>query len=311
MKDTKISWCHHTINFWMGCKEISPEAECKGCYAREQMKQHKENFGVLRLTQGPWREAEILNARARAMNTYELVFTCSMSDFFHEQADPWREEAWDVIRRCRNLIWLVLTKRPERIHHHLPEGWNGGNGFPHVWLGTTCGVPESYNRVDALRKIDCKLRFLSCEPLMNDISTIKLEGIGWVLCGGMSGDCSESDPMQLSWAASLYDTTQRAGVPFLFKQISRYKPEQGINALGLYLAHVAGKKADPESVDCIRRYPQLEGFPIAPTGVKGARLSQAEWDEYMKPREASKVKRKKVPTGTKPESESAAQHQPD
>jgi protein gp37 len=280
MKDTKIGWCHHTINFWMGCEHVS--GECAGCYAKEFMEHYGQKFDILRLTQGPWLEAELLNARAKAMNTYELVFTCSMSDFFHKQADPWREEAWDVIRRCRNLIWLVLTKRPERIHGHLPEDWDNGKGFPHVWLGTTCGMPGTYNRINELRKISCKLHFLSCEPLIQDISTIDLKGIGWILCGGMSGHASEKYPMDLSWAASLYETAKKANVPFLFKQISHEKPEQGINALGLYLAHLDERHTDPESVDCVRQYPEIEGFPIVPPRIRGTRLNQAEWGKYLK-----------------------------
>src|ERR1019366_9502070 len=280
MKDAPIGWCHHTINFWMGCDHVSDE--CLGCYARETMKGYGENFGILRLTQGPWLEAELLNARAEARKTHELVLTCSMSDFFHEQADPWREEAWDVIRRCQNLTWLILTKRPERILDCLPADWDGGRSFPNVWLGTTCGTPKTYNRVDLLRKIPCTLRFLSCEPLIRDISDINLDRIGWILCGGMSGTLSKTNAMELQWAASLYDAAQNAGVPFLFKQISHKKPEQGVNALGLYVAHRNGGLAAPESVDCMREYPMVAGYPIIPPEIRGGRLDQAEWESYRR-----------------------------
>jgi protein gp37 len=281
MKDSQIGWCHHTINFWMGCEPVS--AECKGCHARALMRRQGEDFGVLRLTQGPWLQAEVLNASAKARNVHELVFTCSMSDFFHEQADPWREEAWDVIRRSQNLIWLVLTKRPERILENLPEDWDEGRGFPNVLLGTTCGTPKSYNRVDLLRKIPCTLRFLSCEPLIEDISDINLEGIGWILCGGMSGAVSsEKYPMDMRWAAGLYDATKGANIPFLFKQISHKRPEQGINAFGLYLANRKGEAADPESVDCMREYPRVAGYTIVPPGFHGVRMDLAEWQSYCR-----------------------------
>jgi protein gp37 len=246
------------------------------------MRRQGEDFGVLRLTQSPWLEAELLNASAKARNTFELVFTCSMSDFFHEQADPWREEAWDVIRRCQNLIWLVLTKRPERILENLPEDWDEGRGFPNIWLGTTCGVPETFGRVDILRQIPCTLRFLSSEPLIKDISKINLDGIGWVLCGGMSGANSKTDPMELRWAAGLYDTAHSAGIPFLFKQISHVKPEQGINALGLYLAQRDAMPANPETVDCVREYPKVPGHPIISPGIEGVRLSHSEWESYRR-----------------------------
>jgi protein gp37 len=252
------------------------------------MRRQGEDFGVLRLTQGPWLEAELLNASAKVRNTFELVSVCSMSDFFHDQAEPWREEAWDVIRRCKNLIWLILTKRPERIIENLPKNWDEGRGFPNVWLGTTCGVPETFGRVDILRQIPCALRFLSCDPLMKDISNINLNGIGWVLCGGMSGTNSKTDPMDLRWAAFLYDATRRAEIPFLFKQISHLRPERGINALGLFLAARNGSQAKPESVDCVREYPEVAGYPIIQPGIKGMRLNQAEWESYRR-RKVNKI----------------------
>jgi hypothetical protein len=196
------------------------------------------------------------------------------------QADPWRKEAWDVIRRCRNLIWLVLTKRPERIFDHLPEDWDDGKNYPNVWLGVTCGERTAFERVDKLRKVNCAVRFLSCEPLLEDVSGLNLEGIGWILCGGMSGEESENRPMDLRWAVCLYDAARKAGAPFLFKQVSHAKTERGINALGLYLAQREGEVVDPETVSCVREYPVIEGFPICPPVEKGVRFTLAEWEQY-------------------------------
>ncbi len=282
MEDSLIGWCHHTVNFWQGCS-IADKSECEGCYAEALMTLHKQNFNVLRPTRGPWYDAERLNASAMARNTHELVFTCSMSDFFHQGADIWRDEAWDVIRRCRNLVWLILTKRPQHIEAHLPTDWDGGKGFPHVWLGVTCGLKSSFGRVDQLRQIPCALRFLSCEPLLEDISDIDLSGIGWVLCGGMSGPLHKDRRMELSWAASLYDACRKKQVPFLFKQVSNIHTERGINALGLFVAHRAGKPANPKTVDCIRQYPR-PGFPISftPPKPKGVRWSEHDWGKYLR-----------------------------
>jgi len=279
MKDTLIGWCHHTINFWMGCNHVA--RECDGCYAEALMLRQGSDFNVLRPTKGPWRDAELLDAKAKARDTHELVFTCSMSDFFHLQADPWRQEAWDVIRKCRNLIWLILTKRPERIAQHLPSDWDGGKGYPHVWLGVTCGAMESFHRVDALRKIPCSLRFLSCEPLLEDISDLNLDGIGWILCGGMSGSLARERAMDLRWAAALYDRAASAKIPFLFKQISHQKTERGINALGLYIAQRDGELPPPapETVDCIRQYPDT-GLSFNLPAPKGQRWTRGEWMRF-------------------------------
>lgn len=280
MKDTLIGWCHHTINFWMGCNKL-PGAECEGCYAEALMTRYGKEFKVLRPTREPWLQAELLNADAEARSTHELVFTCSLSDFFHREADAWRDEAWEVIRRCRNLIWLILTKRPDRIRECLPPDWNNGEGFPNVWLGVTCGERKSFQRVEALRKIPCALRFISCEPLIEDISNLDLSAVGWVLCGGMSGSLSKKHPMDLRWAASLYDASQKAGVPFLFKQVSHNMTERGINALGLYLAYRNEEAADPETVDCIRQYPEVD-LQFRLPEPKGVRLDAEGWGKYRR-----------------------------
>jgi protein gp37 len=279
MKNSKIGWTHHTINFWLGCEKVSKE--CQGCYAEALMKRRGEEFNILRTTRGPWFEADRLNAAAKAKNSHELVFTCSLSDFFHEQSDPWRDEAWEVIRRSKNLIWLILTKRPENIKKCLPRDWDSGRGYPHVWLGTTCGVQKTFERVEALRSIPCTLRFLSCEPLLEDISNIDLTGIGWVLCGGMSGKLSKKMAMNIEWAAALYRTAQAANVPFLFKQVSHQGAERGINALGLYLAEqIEGAPLpDPATVDCVREYPDSDLFFWKPE-AEGQRFKQGDWDKY-------------------------------
>ena len=209
------------------------------------------------------------------------MFTCSLSDFFHREADIWRDEAWEVIRRRRNLIWLILTKRPERIRECLPPDWNNGEGFPHVWLGVTCGERKSFPRVDVLREIPCALRFLSCEPLIEDIVDLDLSEIGWVLCEGMSGELSKKYPMKLRWAASLYDAAQKARVPFLFKQVSHNMTERGIKALGLYLTERDGRSADPEIVDCIRQYPKVN-LRYSHPEPKGVRLDAKRWEKYRR-----------------------------
>jgi len=105
--------------------------------------------------------------QAEAQGICFRVFTNSLSDFFHADADGWREEAWDVIRRTPNLIWLILTKRPELIRTRLPKDW--GEGWPNVWLGVSCGCEQTLNKRDTLRRIPVHpmaVRFLSAEPLL-------------------------------------------------------------------------------------------------------------------------------------------------
>jgi protein gp37 len=111
-----------------------------------------------------WSPPAKWDRRAGQAGVRERVFTCSMSDFFHEGADAWRPEAWQIIRSCRNLDWLILTKRPELVAGRLPADW--GEGYPNFWLGVTAGCRKSLWRLDWLREIPAVLKFVSAEPLL-------------------------------------------------------------------------------------------------------------------------------------------------
>jgi protein gp37 len=105
-----------------------------------------------------WGKPHSWNKEAERKKTFELVFTCSWSDWFHKDADPWRDDAWDVIRQTPTLIYQILTKRPERIKEHLPTGWR--NGWDNVWLGVSVESNPYVGRADLLRAIPPK-RFIS------------------------------------------------------------------------------------------------------------------------------------------------------
>jgi protein gp37 len=200
------------------------------------------------------------------------VFTCSISDFFidHPAANSRRLGAWFVIRNTPNLTYLILTKRPHNILKMLPKDW--GHGYPNVWLGTSVGCNLTMWRVDALRKVpvhpEC-VRFLSCEPLLEDIAPkLDLTGIGWVIAGGESGAGKHTEfvyseknwrdyfdanktpngrrTMKLEWAQKLLDMSRAAGLPFYFKQVTASQQHVGMDALGRiyreYPAPPAGKE---------------------------------------------------------------------
>lgn len=105
------------------------------------------------------------------------VFTCSWSDWFHKDADRWRDEAWDVIRRTPQHTYLVLTKRPERIADHLPDDW--GDGWPNVWLGVSIENRQFVHRADVLRAVPAAVRFISAEPLLGPLVCETCGGLGW------------------------------------------------------------------------------------------------------------------------------------
>ena len=144
MQETKISWAHATWNPWTGCK--SAGRECVGCYARALMLRQGRKFDVLALTQTGMTPYQ-LNAVAKGQNKQAICFVCSLSDFFHEDADLWRDNAWQTIRDCSNVNFMLLTKRPERIEKCLPNDWSEGRRYSNAWLGTTCGVRDAFSRV--------------------------------------------------------------------------------------------------------------------------------------------------------------------
>jgi protein gp37 len=140
----------------------------------------------------------------------------------HPTADATRPRLFELIAATPHLVWLLLTKRPERIAAHLPDGWP----WPHVWLGTSIETPEYLWRADALRQIPAAGRFLSCEPLLADLGPVNLEGIGWVIIGGESG--TEHRPMAIDWVASLVQQGREAGAMIFVKQdAGRYSGQRG------------------------------------------------------------------------------------
>src|SRR3990172_778380 len=123
-KITGISWTDATYNPWYGCLKVSPG--CKQCYMYRDMERYGKDPKV------------VTRAKPATFNSPlkwtepQRVFTCSWSDYFIEQADEWRDEAWDIIRRTPHLTYQILTKRPENIFDRLPADW--GNGWPNVFL---------------------------------------------------------------------------------------------------------------------------------------------------------------------------------
>ena len=118
MFKSHIQWCDYTHNFWHGCRKLG--IECAKCYLyRDKRKQGQDASIIHRLLDQTFFKPLFWQESGR-------VFTCSYSDFFLEQADSWREDAWDVIRRTPKLTRMILTKRPERIKACLPPDWGDG-----------------------------------------------------------------------------------------------------------------------------------------------------------------------------------------
>jgi protein gp37 len=208
---TKIQWCDSTWNPWRGCHKVSPG--CDNCYMhRDQRRYGRDPSVVVRskttfYDPHKWKEGR-------------LIFVCSWSDFFIEEADRWRNDAWGMIRLERQHIYEILTKRPERIVDNVPPDWP----LPNVWLGVTVEDREhGLPRMDILREIPSVVRFISCEPFLEDLGEVNLKGIDWVIVGGESGP--KARKMEADWVRNLRDQCVRAGVSFFFKQWGEFNQE--------------------------------------------------------------------------------------
>jgi protein gp37 len=232
-KKTIIAWTEHTWNPWRGCTRVS--AGCDNCYMFRAQERYGLDPSVVVRTKTMTDPLRWQRAAERA-GRKEMVFTCSWSDWFHRDADDWRDEAWAIIRQCPNLIFQILTKRAGRIASHLPPDWN--SGYQNVWLGVSIEANAYSWRLQYLRRVPAVIRFVSAEPLLEDISAIDLSGIDQVIVGGESGPGFR--PMDHAWARSLRQRCQTLGIAYFFKQSSAARTESGIELDG----------------EIIREYPQ-------------------------------------------------------
>jgi len=258
MNDTAINWTHLTWNPWSGCKRIS--AGCTHCYAEtlaEQKRGTKAFPNGFGLTYRPHKLAEPLRLRKPS-----LIFVNSMSDmFWDEVTDEARDAAFDAMRAAPWHRYQVLTKRPEIMARYFATRQIPGS----VWLGVTVENRGSLKRIDILRDMPARVRFLSVEPLLTDLIGVEssLEGIHWVIGGGESGlhlrdpgvrnsrgiaqyidGLWSPRPDRYGWAQRLRDATKAAGAAFWWKQWGGIRP------------HSAGRMIDGRTWD---EFPTSDG----------------------------------------------------
>lgn len=276
---TAIAWCEHTHNLWIGCEHAPRDApehrpqevagkappaptspECDNCYAERFDKRYGgEHWGADAprriLSDDYWRKPLRWNAAAEARGERERVFCSSLADWAEmlggergRLLDEQRERLWELIPRTPWLDWLLLTKRIENAPKLLPWYRDGGEPWPNVWVGTTCGARSSLWRMHRLRGVRAAVRFVSSEPLLDHISDREWDEAlqpGYecdcgpdvtvvdgrcLACGGIVGELridwlivgDESGPGRRpanpDWVRTARDAAARNGVAFVFKQ---------------------------------------------------------------------------------------------
>ncbi len=248
---TKIEWCHHTFNPWIGCTKVAPE--CAHCYAEDLMAKRwkKVEWGDKgeRKRTTTWKDPLKWNKAAEQAGEQagerRRVFCASLADVFEDKPElvQWRKELFVLIDQTPWLDWLLLTKRPENIR----KMWEGTERRDNVWLGTSCGHSDSLMRIPQLlmcRKLSPVL-FLSAEPLLERIDLTRIEvrpalfpcrglaanalmtddaryyefegHLDWVIVGGESGP--QARPCDTDWIRSIVQQCRNADVPVFVKQL--------------------------------------------------------------------------------------------
>jgi protein gp37 len=213
---SKIEWTEATWNPVRGCTKISPG--CKHCYAETFAERFR---GVPEHPYGDGFDPRLIPDKLLEplrWGSARTVFVNSMSDLFQDPIpDRYAEAVTTVMLRANWHTYQVLTKRAERLKVLLGTKLNEGAAARHIWWGVSVedrkyGLP----RIDHLREAPAHTRFLSVEPLLEDLERIDLTGIRWVIVGGESGPGAR--PMRKEWVESIRDQCADAGVDFFFKQ---------------------------------------------------------------------------------------------
>lgn len=216
-----IGWTDNTFNAWEGCTNTSPG--CDLCYAeRRDRRFHKgDHWGAgaprRRTSPSNWKKPLQWDQRSEITGYSEKTFLESLGDICDpEVPQEWREDVWRLIRGTRHLTWILLTKRSTLIEKLVPADIRT---FSNVWMGVTVENREhGLPRIARLKRAWCSLRWLSIEPLLEDLYLTHddLRGIDWVVIGG------EYDPnarlMDVHWAYRIIHTCFELGIPVFFKQ---------------------------------------------------------------------------------------------
>ena len=265
---SKIEWTDASWNPIRGCTKISPG--CKHCYAETFAERFRgveghpfEQGFDMRLV------PEKIDDPLHWKNS-RRIFVNSMSDFFHEGvSDEYIIRVANVMMEANWHTFQILTKRAERMRDLLNSKLKFAASANNIWWGVSAedrkyGVP----RIAHLQAADVAVRFVSAEPLLEDIGAVNLTGINWLIVGGESGHGAR--PFQLDWARNLIRECQRQHVACFVKQVGRQPWDGGKR---LKLADAKGGDPTEWPVDIrVREYPSGEdvtltasmGMPMAP-----------------------------------------------
>ena len=277
---TKIEWTNETWNPVTGCTKYSQG--CQNCYA-EKMHKRLTAMGQEKYSK-PFNEVvfhkeALSNHKFSRLDTKrKLIFVNSMSDTFH--IDVTDSQIKDILDECEwndPNVFQILTKRAER----LPDFEYPFN----VWLGVTVEMAKYKSRMQYLKQTNAKIKFLSCEPLLEDLGELDLTGIDWVICGGESGH--KARPMHPDWVRNIQRQCKEQNVPFFFKQWGEFTPvKSSIEYLELpktYWIDFNGQVTTVEKkIPSFLQYNRVSAMKKIGKAKSGALLDGKEYKEFPK-----------------------------
>lgn len=281
-KQSKIEWTQSTWNPWHGCHKIS--AGCKNCY----MFRDKARYGDDPNT--------VVRSKTKFYDPLkwtepQLIFTCSWSDFFIEESDPWRDEAFEIIAKTPQHTYQILTKRPDRMLDYISRSAYLTNApLDNVWLGVSVEDQKTADeRIPLLLQTPAALRWLSVEPLLGPVDLAEwlwmLKGskggtvdmLHWVVVGGESGP--NARPFDIQWARDIIAQCKAADVPVFVKQLGA-TPEVTMDCL-----HCNGVDSEKCGGGC--NGDGTKTFELTYKNKKGG--DPSEWPKDLRVREMPEV----------------------
>ncbi len=202
-------------NPWHGCKKIS--AGCINCYVYRIDSSFEKDSTVVTKTRNFNLPVKLTRKRIYKIHPGETVYTCLSSDFFLDEADSWRTDAWKMIKTRHDLHFFIITKRIHRFEVNLPADW--GKGYDNVTICSTCENQKSADfRLPILLKLPIKHKIITCEPLLEkmDISKWLTSEIEEVIVGGESGE--QARECDFNWVLDIRRQCIENHVPFHFMQ---------------------------------------------------------------------------------------------
>ncbi len=206
---------HDIWNPWHGCVKCSEG--CRNCYMYFLDRMRNKNGAEIYKTKSGFTYPLQKNKDKKyKIQSGEMIRVCMTSDFFLEEADKWRNEAWNIIYQRRDVIFFLLTKRPERVRECLPRDW--GDGWENVFFNVTCENQKCADeRIPLLLELPFKHKGIMCAPFIGSVSIEKYlsEGqIEQVICGGENYDGAR--PCNFDWVKTLRRECEAYNVTFCF-----------------------------------------------------------------------------------------------